>query len=65
VRKQIGLAGVALGQALAVAGADHLRPALLAQAFLGRNMCEIFRLLRIGYVHNRRAVELVLMGEGI
>jgi hypothetical protein len=63
--QQIGLAGIALGQAPAVAGAHHLRAALLAQPFLGRNMRKISRLLRIGDVDDGRAVELGLPAQGI
>ena len=57
--------GIALRQRLAVAHAHHLGAALLAQAFVARNVSEIFRLLRIGHVDDRRAVEFRLAGDRI
>jgi hypothetical protein len=63
--QQVVFARVALRQILAGAGAHHLRSALLAETFRPRNMCQVFRLGRVGHVHDRGAVELVLAGQGV
>src|SRR6202035_981777 len=63
--QQIDLVGIALAQAPAVAHARHLRGAGLAVADRARNMREIFRLLGIGDIYDRGAVELALAVERI
>ena len=61
--QHVGLAGVALGQRLAVADAHHLRAAFLVVAWEPGDMGEVFRLRRVGYVDDRGAVELGLAGQ--
>src|SRR5262245_11516920 len=66
--KQIDLASVCPRQLAAVAHASHLRPAGLARARcrrLARDVCDVLRLLRIGYVDDRRAVVFRLAGYRI
>src|SRR5439155_16436730 len=60
--KHIDRAGIALGQRLAIADAYHLRAAGLVFAFLAGNVAQIFWLLGIGDVDDRRAVRLGLAG---
>ncbi len=63
--QQVDPVGIALAERLAVADARHLRRAGLAVTDRARNVPEIFRLLGIGHVEDRRPVELVLPGDGV
>ena len=57
--------GIALGQALAVADAHHLRAARLVLSLLPRNVLQIFRMRGIGDVDDRRAVRLGLARQRV
>src|SRR5205807_9641161 len=58
-------ARVALGEALAVADPDHLRPARLVIALLAGDVGEVFRMRRVGHVYEGGAVELGLPGQRV
>src|SRR4051812_9685970 len=56
--QQVDRGRIAFGQHLAVAHPHYLRATGFVIAFLARNMREVFGLRRVGYVDQRRAVEL-------
>jgi hypothetical protein len=56
---------VALRQLLAVADAHHLGTTRLVGAGLARDVGQVFRMMRVGHVDDRRAVVLVLAGQRV